>query len=146
MYRTLLATCGSAERHCAQRKGTALSGKALRSAERHVTKEVVPMSEIVSASRLRINWTAPANQSDRARGPLTRYRSRMGICRGGKTKRHSLITECLRQSHKQRLEKSGGRGVRTWQVIQKNGNEKHKKRNARNWHILRVENFEPPIG
>ena len=62
------------------------------------------------------------------------------------TKRHSLTTECLRQSHEQRREKSGGRGVRTWQVIQKNGNEKHKKRNAQNWHILRVENFEPPIG
>ena len=140
MYRTLLATCGSAERHCAQRKSNVphvarnvwLSGKARYKGNR---------SNVRNSQRV-----APANQSDRARGPLTTYRSGMGICRGGKTKRHSLITECLRQSHEQRREKSEGRGVRTWQVIQKNGNEKHKKRNAQNWHILRVENFEPPIG
>ena len=116
----------------AQRKGTALSGKARYKGNR---------SNVRDSQRV-----APANQSDRARGPLTTYRIEMGICRGGKTKRHSLTTECLRQSHEQRREKSEGRGVRTWQVIQKNGNEKHKKRNARNWHILRVENFEPPIG
>ena len=68
MYRTLLATCGSAERHCAQRKSNVphvarnvwLSGKALRSSEKHVTKEIVPMSEIVSASRPRTNRTALA--------------------------------------------------------------------------------------
>ena len=116
----------------AQRKGTALSGKARYKGSR---------SNVRDSQRV-----APANQSDRARGPLTTYRIEMGICRGGKTKRHSLTTECLRQSHEQRREKSEGRGVRTWQVIQKNGNEKHKKRNARDWHILRVENFEPPIG
>ena len=51
----------------AQRKGTALSEKgmyrtllACGSAEKHVTKEIVPMSEIVSASRPRTNRTAPA--------------------------------------------------------------------------------------
>ena len=29
---------------------------------------------------------------------------------------------------------------------QKIKDENHKNSNARNWHILRVENFEPPIG
>ena len=139
MYRTLLATCGSAERHCAQRKGTALSGKARYKGSR---------SNVRNSQRV-----ASANQSRRAREPIgPRSRSadyipqRNGNMPRWITKRHSLTTECLRQSHEQRREKSEGRGVRTWQVIQKNGNEKHKKRNARNWHILRVGNFEPPIG
>ena len=87
-----------------------LSGKALRAAETHITKKSVPMSDIVSASRPRSARTAPANRSDRACGPLTTYRSGMGICRGGMTKRHFLSIASLRQSQEQRREKSEGRG------------------------------------